>query len=223
MYRGFLKCAGCGCAITTETHKGHNYLHCTHQRRGCEERSIREERIHEQVSAWVERFAADPEFPSQLEAFANTRLEKERAQHAARINAVEETIAHAKRQLQLVLDLLLKGVLSENEYFSKKNELVTEQVQLNETLSILRKTDNPLEPVLDFIRWLNEAISLKTTGTPEEKRDFLKKACSNLTFSAGTVRAEPESRWKLWLEWKLRLEAVPSENPIGYQTNLLCR
>src|SRR5258708_30550417 len=28
-YRGVFRCGECGCFVTTETQKGHNYLHCT--------------------------------------------------------------------------------------------------------------------------------------------------------------------------------------------------
>ena len=29
VYRGLFHCAECGCVVTMETQKGHNYLHCT--------------------------------------------------------------------------------------------------------------------------------------------------------------------------------------------------
>ncbi len=33
VYRGLFKCGGCGCSITAETQKGHNYLRCTKTQR----------------------------------------------------------------------------------------------------------------------------------------------------------------------------------------------
>ena len=35
LYRGFFRCGECGCFITTETQKGHNYLRCTKRKNPC--------------------------------------------------------------------------------------------------------------------------------------------------------------------------------------------
>lgn len=35
IYRGLFRCGECGCFVTTETQKGHNYLHCTKRKVPC--------------------------------------------------------------------------------------------------------------------------------------------------------------------------------------------
>jgi len=45
VYRGFFRCGECGCTITTETQKGHNYLRCTKRKDPCSQRYVREEII----------------------------------------------------------------------------------------------------------------------------------------------------------------------------------
>jgi DNA invertase Pin-like site-specific DNA recombinase len=42
LYRGIFRCGSCGCYITTETQKGHNYLHCTKRVKPCAEKYVRE-------------------------------------------------------------------------------------------------------------------------------------------------------------------------------------
>ncbi len=64
LYRGFFRCGECGCFITTETQKGHNYLRCTKRKNPCSQRYAREEAITSQIreeikkvslsSAWAE-------------------------------------------------------------------------------------------------------------------------------------------------------------------------
>ncbi|OGI63131.1 hypothetical protein A2W12_04135 [Candidatus Nomurabacteria bacterium RBG_16_40_11] len=41
LYRGFFRCGECGCFITTETQKGHNYLRCTKRKNPCEQKYVR--------------------------------------------------------------------------------------------------------------------------------------------------------------------------------------
>ena len=41
-FRGLLKCSECGCAITSETQKGHNHYRCTKKRVPCSQPYIRE-------------------------------------------------------------------------------------------------------------------------------------------------------------------------------------
>src|ERR1035437_6849436 len=43
VYRGLFKCAECGCYLTTETQKGHNYLRCTKRKGPCSQKYVREE------------------------------------------------------------------------------------------------------------------------------------------------------------------------------------
>jgi len=49
-FRSLLKCGECGCSITPETHKGHNYYRCTKKKDICSQKYIREELLAEQIS-----------------------------------------------------------------------------------------------------------------------------------------------------------------------------
>ena len=58
LYRGLFRCGECGCFITTETQKGHNYLRCTKRvKKDCSQPYVREEKIAEQITE-VLAFAA---------------------------------------------------------------------------------------------------------------------------------------------------------------------
>ena len=50
IYRGFFRCGECGCFITTEQQKGHNYLRCTKRKNPCEQKYVREEIITSQIN-----------------------------------------------------------------------------------------------------------------------------------------------------------------------------
>jgi hypothetical protein len=51
VYRGLMYCGECGCVITMETQKGHNYLRCTKRRKAdCSQRYLREEKATDQIA-----------------------------------------------------------------------------------------------------------------------------------------------------------------------------
>ncbi|MFH1283842.1 MAG: zinc ribbon domain-containing protein, partial [bacterium] len=55
VYRGFFRCGECGCFITTETQKGHNYLRCTKRKNPCSQRYAREDVITSQIREEIKK------------------------------------------------------------------------------------------------------------------------------------------------------------------------
>jgi hypothetical protein len=53
-HRGLFRCGECGCFITTETQKGHDYLHCTKRVLACSQKYVREEAIAAQVGRGID-------------------------------------------------------------------------------------------------------------------------------------------------------------------------
>ena len=49
LYRGAFHCGECGCLITTETQKDHDYLRCTKRKRPCSQPYVRAEAVQEQI------------------------------------------------------------------------------------------------------------------------------------------------------------------------------
>ena len=56
IFRGFFRCGECGCFITTETQKGHNYLRCTKRKNPCSQRYAREDAITSQIKEEIKSF-----------------------------------------------------------------------------------------------------------------------------------------------------------------------
>ena len=55
LYRGFFRCGECGCFITTETQKGHNYLRCTKRKNPCVQKYVREEIVTSQIQEEIKK------------------------------------------------------------------------------------------------------------------------------------------------------------------------
>ena len=55
IFRGFFCCGECGCFITTETQKGHNYLRCTKRKNPCSQKYSREDVITSQIREEIKK------------------------------------------------------------------------------------------------------------------------------------------------------------------------
>jgi len=75
LYR-FFRCGECGCFITTETQKGHNYLRCTKRKIPCSQRYVREEVIAEQIRKEIQKVS----LPDDWADWMIKELEKEKEQ-----------------------------------------------------------------------------------------------------------------------------------------------
>ncbi len=64
MYRVFFRCGECGCFITTETQKGHNYLRCTKRKNLCSQKYTREEIITSEIQKEIKKVSLQADWAS---------------------------------------------------------------------------------------------------------------------------------------------------------------
>ena len=203
LYRGLFQCGGCGCVITTETQKGHNYLRCTKRVSPCTQKYVREEIVSEQVDRAISDVSLDAAIADAMAA----ELESERAAsahaEAATIEATKVALAVCEKQIDLLLDLRLSEQVSEAEYVSKKCGLVNRKAELRGKLEAFGENRrNRFEPAIQFVLEAKHGAKLLVEGNPDEKRDFLKKIGSNLKIAdkelgGGTFK----SPWQFVADW----------------------
>ncbi|MAZ67633.1 hypothetical protein CL652_02590 [bacterium] len=189
LYRGLFHCGECGCFITTETQKGHNYLRCTKRKGNCTERYTREEIVSKQIKDVIQTVALPDEWTDWL--IAENRKDKEKSDHssAALIGKLEGEITEIDSKLETLLDMTIGGHLSQDEYASKKAALLTQKTDFKEKLATFRdQSHNRFELTESFIKELNQAEKITASGNLEANRDFLKKIGSNPTLAARTLR-----------------------------------
>jgi len=196
MYRGFFRCGECGCFITTETQKGHNYLRCTKRKNPCSQRYTREEIITSQIkevlkkvslsSAWVDasiiQFEKEQTEISQAESSFTQKLRDE--------------LMEIEIKLDRLLDLHLEGSLTQTEYTTKKQKLILAKKDLEEKISSFgRKSNNRFELAITFLKATNQAEKYAQKENPERNRDFLKKIGSNFRIADRTLAGDFKNAW----------------------------
>ena len=202
LYRGLFRCGECGCFITTETQKGHNYLRCTKRLVPCTQKYVREEAIAVQVDRTIERVALESTIADKM----IRQLEKERTAAAkgqeAAIAGLKADVATCEKQIDLLLDMRLNEQISETEYVSKKHILVNQKAELKGKLEAFEHNrQNRFEPAIQFVLEAKQATFLLAEGNREKNRDFLKKIGSNFQVAEKSLAVELKNPWNLLAEF----------------------
>ena len=198
LYRGFFRCGECGCFITTETQKGHNYLRCTKRKNPCTQKYVREEIITSQIQEELKKVSLPLEW-------INWMIEENKREQSSEIqsstlfgDSIKADISLLETKIEKLMSLYLESALSIEEYRDAKNALMGSKQLLKEKFSAFeQKANNRFELTEKFLK-LN--AELANDQTNEEKLHLFKKVGSNFEIKDRTVFFEPRGAWKTLLE-----------------------
>jgi len=197
-FRGLLTCAECGCAITSETQKGHNYYRCTKKRGACSQPYIREELLAEQISGEIQKVSLPPSWADKMIEELEREKEQEAQDGITFAQNLKLRIKECEEKLDKLLDAHLEGVISKVEYAAKKQKILNEKVEISEKLSDFeRKGNHWLEPAKNFILAAKQAEIIALQENFSEKKNFLKKIGSNRILREREVSVIAEMPWKI--------------------------
>jgi site-specific DNA recombinase len=199
LYRGLFRCGECGCFITTETQKGHNYLRCTKRvKKNCSQRFVRQESISGQVTDYLRLVALPPDWTDGMIDQLEAEQSEDTGSRQECIRGIRSQVKETDGKLELLMQAYLDKVLSIDEYRQAKNELMGMKQDLKEKLSGAETNGgNWFEPAIRFVKASKQALFLTENGSDEQRRDFLKKVGSNLKISDRHLSAEPRKPWQL--------------------------
>ena len=201
LYRGFFRCGECGCFITTEQQKGHNYLRCTKRKNPCDQKYVREEIITSQIKEEIKKVSLPLDW-------ANWMIEENRKDQSSEIQSSEifsqktkDEISLLDSKIEKLMNAYLENALSLDEYRDSKNKLVSSKQLLKEKLSAFeKKSHNRFELTDKFLKANISNMELANEKTNEENLHLFKKVGSNFLIKDRTVLFEPRGAWKTLLE-----------------------
>jgi hypothetical protein len=198
VYRGFFRCGECGCFITTETQKGHNYLRCTKRKNPCSQRYAREDAITSQIKEEIKKVSLSSAWVNaSIEYFEKEKMDIAQAESSFAQKTRDELV-QVETKLDRLLDLQLEGSLSQTEYATKKHKLILTKKDFQEKIqSFEQKANNRFELTEKFLKYNME---LANEGTNEEILHLFKKVGSNFQIKDLTVFFEPRGAWKTLLD-----------------------
>jgi len=197
-FRNLLKCGECGCAITSETQKGHNYYRCTKKKIPCSQKYIREENLSEQISKILQKVSLPHAWTEKM--ILELDKEKTEAVQAGSVFSqnLKEQIKEREEKLDLLLDAHLDGTITKEEYTTKKQKFLNQKVEISEKLRDFEQNGNHwLEPAKKFILEANQVQNVARNGSSKEKAEFLKKVGSNFVLANQNIKYFPRGAWKI--------------------------
>ena len=198
VFRGFIRCGECGCLITAETQKGHNYYHCTKRKTKCSQKYIREEELARQISQSIQKVSLPDDWVRKMVA----ELKKEKAEtfqsSASFAQKIEKEITTLDGKLERLTSAYLENALTLAEYQKIKNNLVEEKQALKDKkASFERKRNHWFEPAINFVKGLKYTRILAKSRNLENLRDFLQKCGSNFVLENQKLAFDFKNPWNL--------------------------
>jgi len=204
-YTGLIRCGECGAAVTAE-HKVNRYgthyiyYHCTKHRRGvdCKQPSIEENKLENQIETFLETISISTE----IRDFALRLLDMLRFEGAKTDQVSIDSLARrnesCQRELSELLNMKLRGMLSDAEFLEKKRELNEELIRTKELLdSSNGKAEIVHRLSTEAFKFAHEVRNQFKNGTPERKRAILRYVGSNLLLKDKSLLIEPQKPFQL--------------------------
>ena len=200
LYRGLIRCSECGGMVTSETSKGHIYLHCSKRKQPCKHEyrpSVREEDITRQIEEMLFGVSLPDDWvDGMLDRLGGEqdRLKKAADARRAELEADRDVLRERRNR---ALEDRLDGFLPKDDYRRIEADSVEKRRSIDAEIDELERQDgHRLEPLARFLKASKQAKYVASGGSPEEKRDWCRKIGSNPKLVARTLMFSPRGAWQ---------------------------
>ncbi len=188
IYRGLMRCADCGLAITPEKHKGFVYYHCTQYNGKHDATWLREEEITRQLERVFKNLQMPKDIAKQvIDTLSELHQNKVEFQTQQFENLTREQKTISKMMDNLYLDKL-KGRITDSEYDRFYQTFRDQITDISIRLEQLQDAeDNYYITTKCLLKIASEAHDLFVSSEVEEKRQLIKFILSNLTVKGENI------------------------------------
>jgi len=197
-YTGLIKCGECGASVTAEyriNRQEHEYVyyHCTKKKRmiSCSQKYIEVKRLERQISDFLGSLTITREIKDWAIRLLQELHEEEIKKDRVAIESLNKRHEGCMKEISELLNMKLRGLLTDEEYASKKQELENERIRIKEF------SEDGNDRFTQIVRWCEEAFEFAhvakskfDNGTTEEKRAILGYTGSNLILKDGILLIE---------------------------------
>lgn len=191
-YAGLIECGECHMSVTatfkrkfykrTGNEREYIYGHCTKKRKDykCHQPPVPIQELEKQIVEILQEIEIPTEFKDWALKYLREVYEQESLQRVGVQENVQKAYNDTQKQIDGLLDLRLREMISDVEYEHKKHELLQKRDAFKNRLSVVEnKADSWLakcEEVFDFASRAREQFEF---GTIEQKRDIFIRLGSN--------------------------------------------
>jgi site-specific DNA recombinase len=208
-YRGLFRCGECGCFITTETHKGYNYLRCTKRKGPCSQPYLREEEVDVQITEILASVSVGGSAAEWLVHEFEIAQIQEAELADAEIKLLREELRRVDEKVSRLMTAYSEEAITLSEFRQAKAQQVNQKIEIAEKIDHSeRHRDSRFEPAITFVKAAKYAGFLVSDGKTAERADFFRKIGSNYTLTNGRIDWTPSGVWKHVVTERLFGEAV---------------
>ncbi len=212
---GLIRCGTCGCMITASRAKGHVYYHCTNSRGICDRKGIRQELLIEQALRLLDGLTLPPDLEPLLLQVVE-RFLREQGQSAQEVNASQhKAIVTANQQLQNLLGMRARDLISDEEYLTERTRLQSEVKQLQQAAEqSQQEVDQVMETAENVIGYAVHARAQFLMGEPNVQRRILEMLGSRFVLAGKTLLLDVHPYLDVMREAKEEWRKMPSFKPL---------
>ena len=195
IFRGLIKCADCGCAIssdkkTKKSGREYTYLSCSHYKGNCTQQRVNESVLLEQIENEVlQKLNFPPDLLQELLDTLKSVLKAENnyvLDETARLREQQDKTTTKRSKL---LDLLLSESITQDDYAKKKAELEETLYNIKIKLDAHAQADDTFINTLESLLFIaSRANELFKSSEVEQKREIINLLLTNCILSDGKLR-----------------------------------
>jgi len=191
-FTGMIKCWECGCSITAEIKKKHikttgetryyTYYHCTKKRRKaqCTQKTVRKVDLEKQISEILDSVEIIPDFKDWAVNTIKDKYEDEVGLKIQQSENINKTILSEEQQLKKLTQVLLKELITDEEYETEKSVLKQKITRLKDKRDKLdAKGKEALDLTINAFRFVCKAKTEFQKWDLETKKSILSTLSTN--------------------------------------------
>jgi DNA invertase Pin-like site-specific DNA recombinase len=182
IFKGLIKCAYCGCMISTDRKKDkYNYLFCSKYKGDCEAVRIREEDIVNQINNILKQIVIPENVLDEMVEHLKKSNESKEQFRKAQENTIHDEYNKIQSKLKVLFDMALEKSITQDEYVKKASELKQRQLELNDKLKRVIIADESYSiTLITLLNICSRAPELFESSKVEQKRQLINFLLSNL-------------------------------------------
>lgn len=179
-YTGVLHCGECGCSVTAEIQKAHNYYHCTFCRPCTQHYYIREEEIENQMLPIFEGLHIGEE-PAEI---VKRKIIADRSEddnfRDKQLDSLEKQVNAMNEWIDKLYDDKMGGLIDEEMYQRKSKDYTGRRDEAEGNLETFKNSGfDTFELSVNLVDLANRACEIYKKREAEEKRLLLRMLLSN--------------------------------------------
>ncbi len=197
-YNGLMKCAECGCSITTSVkkkyYKGTNrtvnyaYHHCTKRRGSCSQTPISSPSLENVFIDTVSKINIDADIWSLGMELVKAKYHSLVTQHDNQLDHFRSEYNRLEDRLNRLITMRADGELTSEEFKMQKNSIIDERAKVEDRINDTKfSSDNWLERTEEFLDTAFYAKEIIESRDILKKRKLIMDMCYDLKLAYGNV------------------------------------